>query len=226
MLASGNFKHDLFSQFARVGKVLSNGNRLELLEFLAQSERSVEELANLTGLSIANTSQHLQQLRQAGLALTRKEGLKVYYRLSGDDVIDLLTALRAVAERHLADVERLITTYLTVKDDLEPIPREELLARARDELITVIDVRPPQEYAAGHVPGALNIPLAELKKHLKDFDPAQEIVAYCRGPHCILAFDAVATLRSKGMKARRLEDGYPEWKRAGLPIEQSDQSKS
>lgn len=226
MLASGNFKHDLFSQFARVGKVLSNGNRLELLEFLAQSERSVEELANLTGLSIANTSQHLQQLRQAGLALTRKEGLKVYYRLSGDDVIDLLTALRAVAERHLADVERLITTYLTVKDDLEPIPREELLARARDELITVIDVRPPQEYAAGHVPGALNIPLADLKKHLKDFDPAQEIVAYCRGPHCILAFDAVATLRSKGMKARRLEDGYPEWKRAGLPIEQSDQSKS
>jgi rhodanese-related sulfurtransferase/DNA-binding HxlR family transcriptional regulator len=224
MLPNGNFKHDLFSQFARVGKVLSNGNRLELLEFLAQSERSVEELANLTGLSIANTSQHLQQLRQAGLALTRKEGLKVYYRLSGDDVIDLLNALRAVAERHLADVERLISTYLTVKDDLEPIPREELLARARDELITVIDVRPPQEYAAGHVPGAINIPLADLEKHLNDFDPAQEIVAYCRGPHCVLAFDAVATLRKKGMKARRLEEGYPEWKRAGLPIEQSDKS--
>ena len=226
MVASGNFKHDLFSQFARVGKVLSNGNRLELLEFLAQGERSVEELANLTGLSIANTSQHLQQLRQAGLALTRKEGLKVYYRLSGDDVIDLLTALRAVAERHLADVERLITTYLTVKDDLEPIPREELLARAQDELITVIDVRPPQEYAAGHVPGAINIPLAELEAHLNEFDPSQEIVAYCRGPHCVLAFDAVATLRSKGMKARRLEDGYPEWKRAGLPTEQSDKSEA
>ena len=226
MGSSGNFKHDLFNQFARVGKVLSNGNRLELLEFLAQGERSVEELANLTGLSIANTSQHLQQLRQAGLALTRKEGLKVYYRLSGDDVIDLLTALRAVAERHLADVERLITTYLTVKDDLEPIPREELLARARDELITVIDVRPPQEYAAGHVPGAINIPLADLETHLNDFDPAQEIVAYCRGPHCVLAFDAVSTLRSKGMKARRLEDGYPEWKRAGLPIEKSDKSEA
>lgn len=222
MVASVNFKHDLFDQFARIGKVMSNGNRLELLEFLAQSERSVEELANLAGLSIANTSQHLQQLRQAGLALTRKEGLKVYYRLSGDDVIDLLTALRAVAERHLADVERLITTYLTVKDDLEPIPREEFLARARDELITVIDVRPPQEYAAGHVPGAINIPLAELEAHLNEFDPAQEIVAYCRGPHCVLAFDAVATLRSKGMKARRLEEGYPEWKRAGLPTEQSN----
>jgi rhodanese-related sulfurtransferase/DNA-binding transcriptional ArsR family regulator len=224
MVASGNFKHDLFNQFARVGKILSNGNRLELLEFLAQGERSVEELANLTGLSIANASQHLQQLRQAGLALTRKEGLKVYYRLSGDDVIDLLTALRAVAERHLADVERLITTYLTVKDDLEPIPREEFLARARDELITVIDVRPQQEYAAGHVPGAINIPLADLEKHLSDFDPAQEIVAYCRGPHCVLAFDAVATLRGKGMKARRLEEGFPEWKRAGLPVEQSDRS--
>ena len=222
MVASGNFKHDLFNQFARVGKLISNGNRLELLEFLAQSERSVEELANLTGLSIANTSQHLQQLRQSGLALTRKDGLKVYYRLSGDDVIDLLTALRAVAERHLAEVEQLITSYLTVKDDLEPIPREELLARAQDGLITVIDVRPPQEYAAGHVPGAINIPLADLEKHLNEFDPAQEIVAYCRGPHCVLAFDAVATLRSKGMKARRLEDGYPEWKRAGLPIEQSN----
>jgi rhodanese-related sulfurtransferase/DNA-binding transcriptional ArsR family regulator len=226
MEASGNFKHDLFNQFARVGKVLSNGNRLELLEFLAQGERSVEELANLTGLSIANTSQHLQQLRQAGLALTRKQGLKVYYRLSGDDVIDLLNALRAVAERHLADVERLISTYLTVKDDLEPIPREELLARARDKLITVIDVRPPQEYAAGHVPGAINIPLAELEKHLNEFDPTQEIVAYCRGPHCVLAFDAVATLRKKGMKARRLEEGYPEWKRAGLPVERSDETKS
>ena len=222
MKASSHFKHDLFSQFARVGKILSNGNRLELLEFLAQGERSVEELAKLTGLSIANTSQHLQQLRQAGLALTHKEGLKVYYRLSGDDVIDLLTALRAVAERHLADVERLITTYLTVKDDLEPIPREELLARAEDGLITVIDVRPPQEYAAGHVPGAINIPLAELEAHLNDFDPSQEIVAYCRGPHCVLAFDAVATLRKNGMRARRLEDGYPEWKRAGLPIEQSE----
>jgi rhodanese-related sulfurtransferase/DNA-binding transcriptional ArsR family regulator len=226
MKASGNFKHDLFDQFARIGKVLSNGNRLELLEFLAQSERSVEELAKLTGLSIANTSQHLQQLRQAGLAVTRKEGLKVYYRLSDDDVIDLLTALRAVAERHLADVERLIATYLTVKDNLEPIPREELLARAQDELITVIDVRPPQEYAAGHVPGAINIPLTDLEKHLNDFGPTQEIVAYCRGPHCVLAFDAVATLRSKGIKARRLEDGYPEWKRAGLPVEQSKHPES
>jgi rhodanese-related sulfurtransferase len=214
-----SFKHDLFAQFARVGKALSSGNRLEILEFLAQGERSVDELAAVSGLSVANTSQHLQQLRLAGLALSRKEGLKVYYRLSGDDVIALLDALRAVAERHLADVERLVNTYLTVKDSLEPIPREELLARVEQGLVTVLDVRPPLEYAAGHVPGAVNIPLAELENHLKELDPAQEVVAYCRGPHCILAFDAVARLRENGLTARRLEDGFPEWKQAGLPVE-------
>jgi len=214
-----SFKHDLFAQFARVGKAISNGNRLEILEFLAQGERSVDELAAVSGLSVANTSQHLQQLRQAGLALSHKVGLKVYYRLSGDDVIVLLDAVRAVAERHLADVERLVNTYLTVKDSLEPIPREELLARVQQGLVTVLDVRPPLEYAAGHVPGAVNIPLAELEGHLNELDPAQEVVAYCRGPHCILAFDAVARLREKGLKARRLQDGFPEWKQAGLPVE-------
>jgi len=218
-MSSSNFKHDLFNQFARIGKALGNGNRLELLEFLAQAERSVEDLASVAGLTVGNTSQHLQHLRQSGLVISRKEGLKVYYRLSGDDVIDMLNALRTVAERHVADVERLINSYLTVKDDLEPIPRKELLKRARDGLITVIDVRPPEEYAAGHLPGAANIPLDELEKHLKDLKTDQEIVAYCRGPHCVLAFDAVAQLRKKGLKARRLEDGYPEWKLAGLPIE-------
>lgn len=220
MSSKSNFKHELFTQFARVGKALSNGNRLELLEFLAQGERSVDELSKVSGLSVANTSQHLQQLRQAGLAEPRKEGLKVYYRLSGDDVIALLEALRTVAGRHVADVERLVNTYLTVKDSLEPIPREELLERVRHDLVTVLDVRPPEEYAAGHVPGAVNVPLSELEKYLKDIDPKQEIVAYCRGPHCVLAFDAVARLREKGLKARRLQDGFPEWKQAGLPIEQ------
>ena len=218
-MSSNSFKHDLFAQFARVGKALSAGNRLELLEFLAQGERSVEDLANIAGLTVGNTSQHLQQLRQCGLVETRKTGLKVYYRLSGDDVIDLLSALRSVAERHLAEVEKLVNSYLTVKDELEPIPRKELLKRARDGLVTVIDVRPPEEYAAGHVRGAVNIPLSKLEKHLKDLDTDKEIVAYCRGPHCVLAFDAVARLRKKGLKARRLEDGYPEWKLAGLPIE-------
>ena len=216
---SNNFKHDLFAQFARVGKALGNGNRLELLEFLAQSERSVDELSSIAGLTTGNTSQHLQHLRQAGVVTSRKDGLKVFYRLSGDDVIDLLNALRSVAERHVADVERLINSYLTVKDDLEPIPREELLSRAREGLVTVIDVRPTEEYASGHIPGAVNIPLAALENHLKDLDTDQEIIAYCRGPHCILAFDAVAQLRKRGIKARRLEDGFPEWKRAGLPVE-------
>lgn len=220
-----SFKQDLFSQFARVGKSLSNGNRLEILEFLAQGERSVEQLSKVAGLTVANTSQHLQQLRHAGMVTCRKEGLKVYYSISGDDVIKLLDALRAVAERHVTDVQHLVNTYLTVKDDLEPIPREELMERVRDGLVTVLDVRPPEEYAAGHVPGAVNIPLQELEQHLEELDNPEnenrEIVAYCRGPHCVLAFDAVARLREKGMKARRLEDGYPEWKTAGLPIEES-----
>jgi len=226
-MSSDNFKHDLFTQFARVGKALGNGNRLEILEFLAQGERSVEALANVAGLTVANTSQHLQHLRQAGLVTTRKEGLKVYYRLSSDDVLDLIDALRRVAEHHVAEVDRLINSYLTVKDDLEPIPRDELLARARDGHVTVIDVRPPEEYAAGHLPGAVNIPLAELEQRLAELgqDKDQEIVAYCRGPHCVLAFDAVARLREKGLKARRLQDGYPEWKTAGLPVEEQAQTK-
>ena len=220
-MSSSSFKHDLFTRFAEVGKALSNGNRLELLEFLAQGERSVEDLATVSGLTVANTSRHLQQLRQAGLTLNRKEGLKVFYRISDDDVIELLNALRNVAGRHVADVERLVNTYLTVKDNLEPVPRDELLARVQDDLVTVIDVRPAEEYAAGHIPGAANIPLSELEKHLDQFDPEQEIVAYCRGPHCILAFDAVARLREKGYMARRLQDGFPEWKSAGLPVKWS-----
>jgi len=218
-MSTSNFKHDLFAQFARVGKALGNGNRLELIEHIAQGERSVDELAKVSGLTVANTSQHLQQLRQAGLVLCRKAGLKVFYRLSGDDVITLLDALRSVAERHVADVEKLVSTYLSVKDDLEPLPRRELLDRARDGLVTVLDVRPAEEYAAGHIAGAVNVPLSDLKQYLKGINPEQEIVAYCRGPHCLLAFDAVARLRKEGIKARRLEDGFPEWKIAGLPVD-------
>jgi rhodanese-related sulfurtransferase/DNA-binding transcriptional ArsR family regulator len=219
-VSTGNFKKDLFGQFARVAKAMCNGNRLELLEFLAQAERSVDALAKLSGLTVANTSQHLQQLRQAGLVSSRKEGVTVYYRMSGDDVIVLLGQLRRVAERHLAEVDRLVSTYLTVKDSLEPIPAQELLVRAREGLVTVLDVRPAEEYAAGHLPDAVNIPLAELERRLKDLDPDQEVVAYCRGPHCVLAFEAVARLRKQGLKARRLQNGFPEWRQAGLPVEQ------
>jgi len=220
-MSTENFKHDLFTQFARVAKAMSNANRLELLEFLGQGERSVEALAQVSGLTVANTSQHLQQLRQAGLVTTRKEGQRVFYRLSGEDVTDLLGSLRNVAERHLADVERLVNTYLTVKDSLEPVPTRELLERVRDGLVTVLDVRPPEEFESGHLPGAINIPLAELEKHLDELDAGHEIVAYCRGPHCVLAFDAVAKLREKGLSAKRLQGGFPEWQLEGLPVEKA-----
>ncbi len=213
------FKQDLFIQFARVGKALSNGNRLEILEYLAQAERSVEDLSKVAGLSMANTSQHLQQLRQIGLVCSSKRGLKVYYRISGDDVVDLLNILRQVAERHLADVNQLVNTYLTVKDELEPVLREELMQRVKQGLVTVLDVRPEEEYAAGHLPGAINIPPDELEQRLQALDPQQEVVAYCRGPHCVMSFDAVEKLRQRGIKASRLEDGFPEWKSAGYPVE-------
>ena len=218
-MSSGNVKHDLFAQFARIGKALSNANRLEIIEYLAQGERSVDALAQVAGLSVANTSQHLQQLRQAGLVTLRKEGQRVYYRLSGEDVVVLLNGLRAVADRHLAEVTHLVTSYLDTKDKLEPILAEELLARARAGEVTVLDVRPPEEFAAGHLSGAINIPLSELEARLGELRPDQEIVAYCRGPYCVLSYDAVARLREHGLQARRLKDGYPEWKIAGLPVE-------
>ena len=218
-MSSSNFKQDLFTQFARVGKALSNANRLEILEFLAQGERSVEDLSKVAGLSVANTSQHLQQLRQVGLVSSRKEGLKVFYQISDGDVVSLLGSVRNVAERHIAEVEQLVNSFLTVKDNLEPIPRQELLKRIEQGLVIVLDVRPVLEYEAGHVPGAINIPLQELEQRLKEFDQSKEIVAYCRGSHCILAFDAVAKLRKQGFKASRMEDGFPEWKTEGLPVE-------
>jgi Rhodanese-related sulfurtransferase len=218
-LSTGNFKHELFGQFARIAKAMGSGYRLEILEFLAQGERSVEELARLVGLTVANASQHLQQLRQAGLVKNRKVGQRVFYRLAGEDVVMLLSALREVAERHLGDVRSLIEDYLTVKDSLEPVPARQLLERIRSGLVTVLDVRPPEEYAAGHLPGAVNVPLEELEKHLDALKADQEIVAYCRGPHCVLAFDAVARLREKGFDARRLEGGLPEWRLEGLPVE-------
>ncbi len=218
-MSSGDFKHELFEQFARVGKALSSGPRLELLEYLAQGERSVEALAGVAGFTVANTSRHLQQLRQSDLVLPRKQGQQVFYRLAGEDVVTLLNTLREVAERRVAEVDRLVASYLTVKDTLEPVPAEELLDRARRGLVTVLDVRPPEEYAAGHLPGAVNVPLAELERCLGDCDPAKEVVAYCRGPWCVLAYEAVARLREQGLKARRLEGGLPEWRQAGMPVE-------
>ncbi len=211
-------KRAIFESLARVGTALSSATRLEFLELLAQAERSVDELANLTGVSVANTSQHLQKLRQAGLIVGRKEGLYVYYRLAGDAVVGLLAALGGVGEAYVAEVERIVRLYLIEKDSLEPVPARELLERARKGLVTVLDVRPPEEFAAGHLPGAVNIPVHELEKRLGELPKRKEVVAYCRGPYCLMSYDAVQLLRKKGLKARRLQNGLPEWRLAGLPV--------
>ena len=216
-----NAKREIFSNLARIGTALSSPTRIEFLELLAQTERSVEQLANMTGATVANTSQHLQKLRQAGLVVGRKEGLYVFYRLAGDEIVGLLSALGQAGEAYLAEVERIVRIYLTQKDDLEPVPAKELLERAKKGLVTVLDVRPPEEYAAAHLPGAINIPIHELEKRLRELPKRHEVVAYCRGPYCLMSYDAVSMLRKKGVKARRLEAGLPEWRLAGLPIERA-----
>lgn len=212
-------KQSLFEHLAGVAKAMSHPVRLELMEHLGQGERSVEVLAELVGQSMANTSHHLLLLRRAGLAEARKDGVHVLYRLSGDDVVDLLGSLRVTAERHNAEVERVLSGYFRSRDDMEALSRKELLRRAKDGLVTVLDVRPANEFAVGHLPGAINIPLSHLGKRLKDLPKEHEVIAYCRGAYCVLSFEAVAQLRKKGYKARRLEEGYPEWKAAGLPVE-------
>jgi ArsR family transcriptional regulator len=213
-------KQALFAEFATVARALGSPQRLEMLEHLAQAERGVEALARRVGLSVANASQHLQQLKRAGLVASRRDGKFVLYRLADDSVLALLHALFGVGERNLAQVDRILRSYFAERDSLEPVTREELLERTREGLVTVLDVRPPDEFAAGHLPGAVNMPLGELEARLAELDPAQEIVAYCRGPYCVLSFEAVATLRARGFKVRRLEDGLPEWRAAGLPLEQ------
>jgi len=216
---STNPKREVFANLARIGTALSSPTRIEFLELLAQCERTVEQLAGLTGVTVANTSQHLQKLRQAGLVGSRKEGLYVFYRLAGGEVVGLLSALGRAGEAHVAEVERIVRLYFAHKDELEPVAAKELLARARKGLVTVLDVRPPEEYAAGHLPGAVNIPVDQLEKRLKELPKRKEVVAYCRGPYCLMSYDAVALLRNRGLKARRLEAGLPEWKLAGLPVE-------
>ncbi len=214
-------KQALFEQLAVIGRAMGSAARLELLDFLAQGERTVEDLAKAAGLSVANTSKHLQQLKGAGLVEARREGKHIYYRLSDDRAIDAVNDLRVLAEARIEKVGDLVTHYLHSRDALEPVPAEELLDRAQQGLVTVIDVRPPEEYSQGHITGALNIPLDKLKQQLKQIPRDREVVAYCRGPWCVLAYEAVARLRKAGISARRLEHGLPEWRRAGLPVEQS-----
>jgi rhodanese-related sulfurtransferase/DNA-binding transcriptional ArsR family regulator len=208
-------KYALFDQFARVGKALASGKRLELLDLLAQGERTVEALARAAGLGLTTASAHLQTLKQANLVATRRAGTRIYYRLTGADVAALLALVRTVANAHLPDVEAARIAYLG--SDTDQVTREELLRRANTG-ITVLDVRPREEYAAGHIPGAVSVPLEELAGRLAELPADQEIVAYCRGAYCVLAHDAVRLLTNAGRRARRLADGMLEWRLADLPI--------
>jgi rhodanese-related sulfurtransferase/DNA-binding HxlR family transcriptional regulator len=214
-------KQKLFAEFANVARALGHAHRLEILEHLAQGECGVDALSSRIHLSIANTSQHLQLLRRAGLVVSRRNGKFILYFLSDESVLTLLASLRHVAEQNIAEVDRIVRGYFADRDTMEPISREELLKRSQAGLVTILDVRPTDEFAQGHVPHALNIPLNDLNARLAELDPNQEIVAYCRSTYCVLSFEAVAALRARGYKARRLEDGFPEWKAAGLPHEQA-----
>jgi rhodanese-related sulfurtransferase/DNA-binding MarR family transcriptional regulator len=212
-------KQALFTEFASIARALGHPHRLEMLEHLGQGERGVEALAERVGLSIANASQHLQQLKRAGLAVSRRDGKFIFYRLADESVLGLMQSLFEVGERNLAEVDRILRVYFDERDNMEPVTRAELVDRTRNGLITVLDVRPHDEYEAGHLPGAINISLGDLEARLGELDPTHEVVAYCRGAYCVLSFEAVAALRARGFTARRLEDGFPEWKAAGLPFE-------
>ena len=211
-------KQHVFASLAEIAQALGHARRLELLEHLGQGERSVEDLATRAGLTLANTSRHLQLLRRAALVEGRREGKRRFYSLAGADVVvGLLSALSRVGERNSAEIARVMTSYFRARDDFEPVSREELLERLRCGAATVLDVRSEDEFALGHVVDALNIPLAQLERRLAELPVDQQIVAYCRGPWCVLSFEAVALLRRRGYQVRRLEDGFPEWKVAGLP---------
>ena len=220
LMSIRNPKQTLYEQFAAVAKALGNPQRLELIEHLAQGPRSVDALASKLGLPIANVSQHLQAMRRAGLVTSERDGKFINYRLTDESVLAAFAAIRVVAQNHSAEVERVVRGWFDRHDDMEPVSRDELAARMNDGLVTIIDVRPADEYALGHLPGAINVPLSELERFLPELQTNREIVAYCRGPWCVMSFEAVAELRKRGFKARRLEDGLPEWKAAGLTVEQ------
>jgi rhodanese-related sulfurtransferase len=213
------FKDRVYAQYARIGKALASPRRLEMLELLAQGERTVDSLASEMAQSLANTSQHLQALRQAALVESRKDGLFVFYRLSDPAVFSLCTAIRTVAEHQLADLERLVREHFGDRSEAEPVEMDELLKRARSKHVVVLDTRPANEYAAGHIAGAISVPVDDLQRRLRQLSRENEYVAYCRGPYCVYADRAVEMLRAHGRRARRLREGFPEWRAAGLPIE-------
>lgn len=211
-------KDKLFDAFAEVAKALASGRRAEIVDVLAQGTRSVEEIAREIDQSVANTSHHLRLLARSGLLTSEKDGTRVLYRLASPAVLDLWRTTRAVAAAHVADVERLARDYLGDRNGLEPVPSKELLRRIKRGDVTVLDVRPMPEFESGHIAGARSIPISELSKRIKELDSSTEVVAYCRGPYCVFADDAVRLLQRKGFKAKRLEDGFPEWREAGLPV--------
>ncbi len=211
-------KNALFDAFAEVAKALGSGRRAEIVDVLAQGERSVDEIASEIDQSVANTSHHLHALTRAGLLTSRRDGTRVFYALASDRVGELWTALRDVAAEHVAGIERLTTAYLGDRRDVEAITRKELASRLQRRNVVVIDVRPPAEYAAGHIPGARSVPPDEVRRRLRTIPKESDIVAYCRGPFCVYADDVVRSLQRRGVRARRLEDGFPEWKRAGHEI--------
>jgi len=212
----------IHESLAVVAQALGHAHRLELLEGMAQGARSVDDLASAAGLTVANASRHLQLLRRARLVEAERHGKRVFYRLAGDaEVLALLRALGNVGERNIAEVQGVMRDFFDRRDALEAVSREVLVARLKHDAVTVLDVRPEAEFALGHVPGAINVPIAELEKRLAELPKDREIVAYCRGPYCVMSFEAVSALRAKGYRARRLEDGFPEWKAAGLAVAQN-----
>jgi rhodanese-related sulfurtransferase/DNA-binding transcriptional ArsR family regulator len=211
-------KDALFEGFAEVAKALGSGRRSEIVDLLAQGERSVEEVAAELDQSVANTSHHLRALARAGLVTTRRDGTRIHYRLASERVGELWAAMRDVAEAHVAGLEKLAGAYLGDRDGIDTVDRNELAARLKDHSVVVLDVRPEREFTAGHIAGARSVPISELRKHLKVLPSDAEVVAYCRGPYCVYADDAVRELIKRGFKAARLQDGFPEWRRAGLPV--------
>ncbi|MEK7246824.1 MAG: metalloregulator ArsR/SmtB family transcription factor [Pseudomonadota bacterium] len=211
-------KKRVFVQLARMAKALAHANRLELIEALGQGEWSVEELAQKTGLSVANTSHHLQVLKDGGLARSRRRGVRIFYNLSDDDIAAVIAGLGRIAERRLAEVDRILREEFATRDDAQPVGQKELLRLVKTGDVTVLDVRPDGEYRAGHIAGAINIPLGELSRRLAELPRGKQVVAYCRGPYCLLSFDAARRLRAKGFRARRLVDGFPEWKAGRRPV--------
>lgn len=216
------FKQQVNAQFALIARALASPQRLEILDYLAQSEHSVEQLAQLTELSVANTSRHLQSLRQAALVHVRTEGKYRFYQLAGDDVVQLIASLRRTAEIHLAEVERLSHTYLNEKQSMEAISAKELLERLSRDEVTLLDVRPVNEYEAGHIPGAIHLQPDEVSERLQELQDVKTIVAYCRGPYCVYSYEVINALREYGIEASRLKDGLPEWKAAGFPVETAE----